>query len=87
MYEVTIPNRVMRGLDKLPDDVQDVFWLLVDELRAKGAIRKDWDNFSSLGRHRYHCHVKRKHVACWMWIKGSIFIEIYYAGSREGAPY
>jgi hypothetical protein len=26
-------------------------------------------------------------VACWRWEKGEIEIEVYYAGSREKAPY
>jgi mRNA-degrading endonuclease RelE of RelBE toxin-antitoxin system len=87
MYTIVIPKKIRRSVEKLPDDVQDVFWLLVDVLREKGAIRKEWKNFSDLGKDKYHCHVQRKYVVCWKWKKKSVVIDVYYAGSREGAPY
>ena len=87
MYEVLIPKKMRRGIVKLPDDVQKLFWLLIFELKEKGAIRKELANFSDLGKGKYHCHVKRKHIVCWTWQKKSTVIAIYYAGSREGAPY
>lgn len=36
---------------------------------------------------KYHCHLKYNWVACWIWEKGTFIVEIYYAGSRENAPY
>jgi hypothetical protein len=36
---------------------------------------------------KYHCHLSNKWVACWKNEKDSIIIEVYYAGSRENAPY
>jgi hypothetical protein len=35
----------------------------------------------------YHCHLAHKWVACWRIREGEIEIEVYYAGSRENAPY
>jgi hypothetical protein len=35
----------------------------------------------------YHCHLAYKWVACWKHEKSTIIIEVYYAGSRENAPY
>ena len=35
----------------------------------------------------YHCHLSKDWVACWRWEKSTVEIEVYYAGSRENAPY
>ena len=73
--------------EKMPRRIQDRFSILVDDLQANGAIRKNWPNFSEIGKNRYHCHLGHHWIACWHWEKGSIEIEVYYAGSRESAPY
>ena len=86
-YEVRIKKKVARGLTKLPADVQKLFFLLVADLQADGPIQKTWQNFSSLGGDRYHCHLSYRYVACWTYRKNEIVIEVYYVGSREKAPY
>ena len=86
-YAVHIKKKVARGLAKLPDDVQKLFFLLVADLQADGPIQKSWRNFSPLGSDRYHCHLNYRYVACWTWRKNEIIIEVYYVGSREKAPY
>ena len=86
-YEVRIRKKAARGLDKLPKSVQQLLFLLVADLQADGPIRRDWPNFSSLGRDRFHCHLTHRYVACWTCKKGEIVIEVYYVGSREKAPY
>ncbi len=85
--EVRIKRKVARGLRKLPADVQKLFFLLVADLQADGPIQKIWQNFSSLGGERYHCHLSYRYVACWTYRKNEIVIEVYYVGSREKAPY
>ncbi|MDR1727901.1 MAG: hypothetical protein LBT74_08285 [Acidobacteriota bacterium] len=80
-------HKTERNLDRLPEPVRKLFFLLVEDLKADGPIQKSWPNFSSLGKDKYHCHLNRSHVACWTWKKGSVEIEVYYAGSREKAPY
>jgi mRNA-degrading endonuclease RelE of RelBE toxin-antitoxin system len=86
-YEVRIKRKVARGLTKLPAHVQKLFFLLVADLQADGPIQKTWQNFSSLGGDRYHCHLSDRYVACWTCRKNEIVIEVYYVGSREKAPY
>jgi mRNA-degrading endonuclease RelE of RelBE toxin-antitoxin system len=86
-YEVRMKRKVERGLRKLPQSVQETMDYLIRDLEELGPIRKDWNNFSSLGKNRYHCHLSRSYAACWTWVKGSLVIEVYYAGSREDAPY
>ena len=76
-----------RGLKKLPSSVQKLFFLLLADLQSDGPIQKSWRNFSSLGKDRYHCHLNYSYVACWTCRDNDIVIEVYYAGSREKAPY
>ena len=87
MFKVAIKHGQNKRLAMLPESVRKLFFLLVEDLKADGAIQKSWPNFSALGKHQYHCHLNRSYVACWTWIKGSIEIEVYYVGSREKAPY
>jgi mRNA-degrading endonuclease RelE of RelBE toxin-antitoxin system len=86
-YEVRVKKKIARGLAKLPRDVQQLFFLLVTDLQDEGPIQKTWPNFSALGDETYHCHLNYRYVACWSCRKGEITIEVYYAGSREKAPY
>ena len=72
----TMPKKEQKKLVKLAEDLRD-----------KGPIQNNWKNFSSLGKGKYHCHLSYHWVACWSNEKGTIKIEVYYAGSREAAPY
>ncbi len=71
----------------MPDSIQDKMATLLLNLEEKGPIRNEWPNFSKLGKDLYHCHLARKWVACWQYEDNSILIEVYYAGTRENAPY
>ena len=50
-------------------------------------MQNSWPNFSPLGKDKFHCHLNYRYVACWTYEKETITIEVYYAGSREKAPY
>jgi len=86
-YRVAVRRKTANRLLRLPAEVQKLFFLLVEDLKADGPMQKSWHNFSALGEDRYHCHLNYRYVACWTWTKGSIEIEVYYVGSRENAPY
>lgn len=86
-FTVHVDRKVQRGLRKLPRPVQRAFAFLLLDLESEGPIQKGWANFSALGPGRYHCHLNYSYVACWTHDKGSIEIEVYYAGSRQAAPY
>ncbi len=60
---------------------------LVQSLKVSGPIQPLFWHYSKLGGDRYHCHLALNWVACWTCRDGSIDIEVYYAGSREKAPY
>lgn len=86
-YQVVIKKKVARRLLRLPEDARKLLYLLISEPRTQGPIRKDWRNFSPIGKDRFHCHLTYRYVACVTWRKGEIEIEVYYVGSREKAPY
>jgi mRNA-degrading endonuclease RelE of RelBE toxin-antitoxin system len=86
-YKVKIKKKVGRGLKKLPQNVRKLLFLLIEDLKADGPIQKSWNNFSSLGHDKYHCHLNYRYVACWTYQQGKIEMEVYYVGSREKAPY
>jgi mRNA-degrading endonuclease RelE of RelBE toxin-antitoxin system len=87
MFNIIIKKGIMKSLQKMPKGVQFTFESLVNDLREKGPLRKEWPNFSRLGKNEYHCHLSYKWVACWYHENDSVIIEVYYAGSRENAPY
>ena len=86
-YKVKIKKKVLRGLAKMPKNVQKLLFLLIEDLKADGPIQKTWHNFCSLAKDRYHCYLNYRYVACLTYHQGEIEIEAYYAGSREKAPY
>ena len=61
-------------------DVQKPGWPVPNSRVPSGRGR-------TMPRDEYHCHLTHRYVACWSWQKGSEVIEVYYAGSREDAPY
>ena len=86
-YQVRLKKKVAHTLRRLPKKVQQLLFLLVADLQADGPIQRGWQNFSSLGEGRYHCHLTFRYVACWACKRREIVIEVYYVGSREKAPY
>ena len=87
MYQVRIGKSVLRRIEKLPFRIQQKLGNLVQDLQNKGPILPLWPNFSRLSPGKYHCHLSYSWVACWYHEKGTLRIEVYYAGSREDAPY
>jgi hypothetical protein len=87
MYRVTVKKAAMKRIAKAPESVRLLFDELADDLEAKGPIQTAWPNYSALGKSKYHCHLVYSWVACWYNETDSIEIEVYYAGSREDAPY
>ncbi len=71
----------------MPTLQQESFHYLVRQLKTSGPILNDWPNYSKLSANEYHCHLSHKWVACWRYEKGTLEVEVYYAGSRENAPY
>ncbi len=87
MYEVRLTRAARKGLAKAPKTVRQLFADLVGDLERDGPIQPGWKNYSKLGPGLYHCHLGFRWVACWRHEKETLIIEVYYAGSRENAPY
>ena len=86
-YSVKVAKSARKGIESAPERIQENFALLTEDLKASGPVQSAWANYSKLGKDKYHCHLSHKWVACWTWEQGTIIIEVYYAGSRENAPY
>lgn len=86
-YKIIIKKKILKGIKKLPVNVQKRMKFLVDDLKENGPMAHNWPNYSKLSATEYHCHLSRKWVACWHMEEETIEIEVYYAGSRENAPY
>lgn len=71
----------------MPIAGQKKFAALVVDLEAEGPLQPPWPNFSKLSKNEFHCHLSYKWVACWKNKDDSIIVEVYYAGSRQNAPY
>jgi hypothetical protein len=82
-----VKKSALKGIEKMPKVEQDLFGELVVDLASRGPVLSDWPNYSKLGNVTYHCHLSRRWVACWRHENRTIEIEVYYAGSRENAPY
>ncbi len=87
MYEVLVKKKAVKNIKKAPLNVQVLFEKLLNDLKHNGAVQSDWANYSKLGKNKYHCHLNYSYIACWSCENNSIKIEVYYAGSRENAPY
>ena len=89
-YLVRFKNKkVLNQIQKMPLLEQKKLVNLVEDLKTNGPIQKNWNNYSQLGLNKYHCHLSYKWVTCWAYIETEEIkiIEVYYAGSRENAPY
>jgi hypothetical protein len=87
MYRVTVKKTALKRIAKAPEAVRLLFDELAEDLELHGPVQKGWPNYSPLGKSMYHCHLAYSWVACWYNEENSIEIEVYYAGSREDAPY
>lgn len=87
MFSVKISKKAIKGIQRMPIKIQERMNVLLKDLRVKGPMRYEWPNFSKLSDNLYHCHLAHKWIACWKYEKHTIIIEVYYAGSRENAPY
>jgi len=87
MYRVRVSKAARKRMEKAPEDVLILFGELLQDLTEKGPVLPEWPHYSKLKKNKYHCHLAYHWVACWYHEADSVQIEVYYAGSREDAPY
>jgi len=72
----------------MPMRERDLLADLVEDLREFGPVLPHWKNYSVLSATEYHCHLSYHSLGRLLATrKKTIEIEVYYAGSRENAPY
>jgi len=89
-WTVTFTGKAKKQADKLPERIRLLLFQLAREIETAGPVRGDWPNYSKLGNNRHHCHLKKGHptyVAVWSEERGTVSVEIIYAGTHEKAPY
>jgi mRNA-degrading endonuclease RelE of RelBE toxin-antitoxin system len=89
-WTVTFTGKARKQKEKLPERIREVLFQLAKDIEASGPVRGDWPNYSRLGNNRHHCHLKKGHptyVAVWTEDRGTVSVEIIYAGTHEKAPY
>jgi hypothetical protein len=86
-FNVRVQKKAQKEIAKAPTFVRAKFANLLLDLEGSGPIQSRWPHFSKLGKITYHCHLADKWVACWRNESRSLLVEVYYAGSRESAPY
>lgn len=87
-WQVAFTAKAAKQAKRMPQREQGILVRLIRDLQLSGPVQPGWKNYSKLGKGEYHCHLSYKWVACWQVKDNEVeLIEIYYAGSRENAPY
>ena len=86
-YRVVVLKKAEKSIGELPLRARKRFILLLADLQEKGPVQPKYMNYSRIGDTTYHCHLDYHWVACWRCEKGKLYVEVYYVGSRENAPY
>ena len=89
-WTVTFTGKARKQKNKLPRKIQELLFQLAQDIEATGPVRGDWPNYGKLGHGRHHCHLKKgrpTYVAVWIEDRGTVLVEIIYAGTHENAPY
>src|SRR5262245_22020713 len=86
-WTVKLHREVARRFQTLPQPIQDLLRLLLEELERQGPVRGNWPNYSKLSRTRHHCHLKRgrpTYVAVWdVRDSQQRRLEVTYVGTHE----
>ncbi len=89
-WSVTFTGNARKQKEKLPERIRELLFQLAKDIETSGPVRGDWPNYSRLGNNRHHCHLKKgrpTYVAVWIEDRGTVSVEIIYAGTHEKAPY
>ncbi len=91
VWTVQWRKRLEKQLAELPEVIQLQFRELVRDIQISGPVKGNWKNYSKLGPHQHHCHIKSgrpTYVVCWEVADKKIpIVEVYYVGTHEKAPY
>lgn len=84
-------KRTAKHAKKLPPKILEILDALIAEIEIAGPVRGNWPNYSKIGDHLHHCHIKKgkpTYVAVWEEdIETIRLVEVKYVGTHENAPY
>ncbi len=63
-YKIKIKKKIYKNLIKLPKEVKQMFFLLIEDLKEKGPVQETWKNYSKLQKNNYHCHLGYRYAYC-----------------------
>ena len=91
VWRVLLTASVRQRLKKLPKGIDEIFQLLLAELKISGPVQKDWPHYGKLRKDCYHCHLQRgkaTDVAVWRVLSKKAKVrKVTYVGSHEKAHY
>jgi len=91
LWVVLLTANVRQRLKRLPRSIDEIFQLLLAEMKLSGPVQAGWPNYGKLREGCYHCHLQRgrpTYVAVWRVLsKQDKVIEVTYVGSHEKAHY
>lgn len=94
-WNVIFSNKAAKQAADLNERVILALQVLIDNLKTYGpAPGKNWPNYGKLhgkkNEDKRHCHLIKgnpTYVCCWEVDKSQRYIEVYYVGTHEKAPY
>jgi mRNA-degrading endonuclease RelE of RelBE toxin-antitoxin system len=58
-WTVTVKKKAEKQFRKLPVGVTKSLIRLLREIELYGPYRNNWQSYGSLGKNRFHCHLKK----------------------------
>ena len=93
MWTVNLVGKARKNCKKIPKDIQEIFQVLLAEIKFTGPTKIRWPNFGKIkgAKNCYHCHLQKgnpTYVAVWKVLdKPKKIIEVTYVGTHEKAEY
>ena len=61
MWTVNLIGRARKNCKKAPKDIQEIFQVLLAEIKIGGPIKNQWPNYGKITGKKdcYHCHLQK----------------------------
>jgi len=97
-WTVNFIGQAKKSKKTLPPNILDALKALTEDLIYSGPYQPSWPNYGPLKKMKgmgnkdvFHCHLNKgrpRYVVCWIIEDKKIkIIEVFYAGTHQGAPY
>jgi mRNA-degrading endonuclease RelE of RelBE toxin-antitoxin system len=67
-WTVVLSVNVRKSLKRLPQGINEIFQLLLAEMKLAGPVQTQWPHYGKLRQDCHHCHLQRgrpTYVAVW----------------------